>query len=73
MVKNIFILNKHLKTTKVLTINGQNTFFDDIYTLDLSTGTETYEFSTTITEINESDYVMFYYHSKYKLFQIVEI
>ena len=73
MVKNVFILNKHLKTTKVLTINGQNTFFDDIYTLDLSTGTETYEFSTTITEIDESDYVMFYYHGKYKLFQIVEI
>ncbi len=73
MVKNIFILNKHLKTTKVLTVNGQNTFFDDVYTLDLSTGTETYEFSTTITEIDESDYVMFYYHGKYKLFQIVEI
>ena len=73
MVKNVFILDKHLKTDKVLTVNGKNAFFDDIYTLDLSTGTETYEFSTTITEINESNYVMFYYHGKYKLFQIVEI
>ena len=73
MVNNVFILDEHLKTDKVLTINGKNTFFDDIYTLDLSTGTETYEFSTTITEINESNYVMFYYHGKYKLFQIVEI
>ena len=73
MVKNVFILDKHLKTDKVLTVNGKNAFFDDIYALDLSTGTETYEFSTTITEINESDYVMFYYHGKYKLFQIVEI
>ena len=73
MVKNIFILDKHLKTDKVLTVNGKNAFFDDIYTLDLSTGTETYEFSTTITGINESNYVMFYYHGKYKLFQIVEI
>ena len=73
MVKNVFILDEHLKTSKVLTINGKNAFFDDLYTLDLSTGTETYEFSTTITEINESNYVMFYYHGKYKLFQIVEI
>ena len=73
MVKNVFILDKHLKTSKILTINGKNAFFDDLYTLDLSTGTETYEFSTTITGINESDYVMFYYHGKYKLFQIVEI
>ena len=73
MVKNVFILDEHLKTDKVLTVNGKNAFFDDIYTLDLSTGTETYEFSTTITEINESNYVMFYYHGKYKLFQIIEI
>ena len=73
MVKNVFILDKHLKTSKVLTINGKNAFFDDLYTLDLSTGTEAYEFSTTITEIDESNYVMFYYHGKYKLFQIVEI
>lgn len=73
MVKNVFILDEHLKTDKVLTVNGKNAFFDDLYTLDLSTGTETYEFSTTITKINESNYVMFYYHGKYKLFQIVEI
>ena len=73
MVKNVFILDKHLKTDKVLTVNGKNAFFDDIYTLDLSTGTETYEFSTTIAGINESNYIMFYYHGKYKLFQIVEI
>ena len=73
MVKSVFVLDEHLKTDKVLTINGKNAFFDDIYTLDLSTGTETYEFSTTITGIDESNYVMFYYHGKYKLFQIVEI
>ena len=62
MVKNVFILDKHLKTSKVLTINGKNAIFDDLYTLDLSTGTEAYEFSTIITEIDESNYVMFYYH-----------
>ena len=73
MVNNIFILDKHLKTTKVLTPYSENVFFDDTYTLDLSTGTETYEFSTPISEIDESNYIMFYYHGKYKLFQIVEI
>lgn len=73
MVSNIFILDEHLKTSKVLTINGQNTFFDDLYTLDLSTCTETFEFTTNTTGIEESNYVMFLYHGKYKLFQIVEI
>ena len=73
MVNNIFILDKHLKTTKVLTPHSENVFFDDTYTLDLSTGTETYEFSTPISEIDESNYIMFYYHGKYKLFQIIEL
>ncbi len=73
MVNNIFILDKHLKTTKLLTPHSENIFFDDTYTLDLSTGTETYEFSTPISEIDESNYIMFYYHGKYKLFQIVEL
>ena len=73
MVSNIFILDEHLKTSKVLAINGQNTFFDDVYTLDLSTCTETFEFTTNTTGIEESDYVMFLYHGKYRLFQIVEI
>ncbi len=73
MVNNIFILNKNLKTTKILSIHGINVFFDDIYTLDLSTCTESFEFSTTVENITKSDYVMFYYHNKYKLFQIVDI
>ena len=34
MVNTIFIMNEHLKVTKVLTVNGQNTFFDVLYTLD---------------------------------------
>ena len=72
MVNTIFIMNEHLKVTKVLTVNGQNTFFDDLYTLDLSTGSESYEFSTNV-DVEESDYVMFYYHNQYKLFQITEI
>ena len=73
MVNTIFIMDEHLKVAKVLTVNGQNTFFDDLYTTDLSTGAESYEFSTNVDDIEESDYVMFYYHNQYKLFQITEI
>ena len=73
MVNNIFILDKYYKTKKILTVNGKNTFFNDLFTQDLSTGTESYEFYTNVQDIEETDYIMFYYHEQYKLFQIVEI
>ena len=73
MVSNIFILDQHLKTKLILSINGSNTFFKDLYDLDLSTGSESYEFSTTAEDIEESDYVMFLYKGDYKLFQIMDI
>jgi phage minor structural protein len=73
VVSNVFILDKSLKTKLVLTVNGQNTFFKDIYNLNLSTGTESYEFSTNAEDIDESDYIMFHYKDQYKLFQIIEI
>ena len=73
MVSNIFILDEHLKTQKVLAINGRHTFFNDLYKLDLSTGAESYEFSTNACDIEESYYVMFLYKGVYKLFQIIEI
>ena len=73
MVNTIFILDEYYKTQKVLSVNGANTFFDDLYMLDLSTGVESYEFSTNITDIDESNYIMFYYQNQYKLFQITEV
>ena len=74
MVKNIYILNSQLKVIKVLNINGDNVFYDDTYTQDLSTGTSSFEFSTNVTGIiEEGNYVMFYHKLKYELFQIVEI
>ena len=73
MVKTIFILDESFQTQKVLTINGKNTFFEDLYSLDLSSCTETFEFSTNVSDIKETDYVMFYYHKEYRLFQITEI
>ena len=73
MVNTIFILDKNLKTYKVLTVNGKNSFFNDIYTRDNETSTESFEFSTNIEDISESEYVMFLYHDEYKLFQIIDI
>ena len=73
MINTIFILDKNLKTYKVLSVNGKNSFFDDIYTRDNDTSTESFEFSTNIEDISESEYVMFLYHNEYKLFQIIDI
>ena len=72
MVNTIFILNESFKTTCVLTVNGKNTFFDDLYSMDLSTCTESFEFSTN-AEVDETNYVMFYYQNEYKLFTVIEI
>ena len=73
MVNTIFILDKNLKAYKVLTVNGKNSFFNDIYTRDNETSAESFEFSTNIEDISESEYVMFLYHDEYKLFQIIDI
>ena len=74
MVKNIFILNENLKVVKALTTDGQNTFFDDMYSVDFETGADSYEFSTNISDdIQEGYYVMFRYQEMYKLFQIIDI
>lgn len=73
MVNTIFILNEKKVVTKVLTVDGKNTFFDDLFTMDLSTGVESFEFSTNMTDVYEGCYVMFYYHNQYKLFQITEV
>ena len=73
IVNTIFILDKNLKTYKVLTVNGKNSFFDDTYIRDNDTSTESFEFSTNVEDISESEYVMFLYHNEYKLFQIIDI
>ena len=73
IVNTIFILDKNLKTYKVLTVNGKNSFFDDTYIRDNDTSTESFEFSTNVEDTSESEYVMFLYHNEYKLFQIIDI
>lgn len=74
MVENIFILDRQKQVIKMLTLNGHRTFFDDLYTQELATGSETFEFSTNVSDdIMEGYYVMFKYNDDYKLFQIIEI
>lgn len=73
MVNTIFILDQHYQVIKILTVNGKNTFFDDLYSIDLSTGVESFEFSTNVDDLCETHYIMFYYHDQYKLFQITEL
>ena len=74
MVKNIFILNEQFNVVKVLALGGRKTFFDDLYSVDFTTGAGSYEFSTNDNEdIQEGYYVMFRHQEEYKLFQIIEI
>lgn len=74
MVNTIYILNEKKIVTRILSVDGKNSFFDDLYTQDLSTGVETFEFTTNvIDDVYEGCYVMFYYHNQYKLFQIIEV
>ena len=51
MVNTVFILDKNLKTYKVLTVNGKNSFFFFFYTRDNDTSIESFEFSTNVVDI----------------------
>lgn len=74
MVNNIFILNEQLRVVKVLTVNGNSTFFDDTFSQDFTTGAGSYEFSCNVNGvIEEGYYVMFYYQGEYRLFQIIDV
>ena len=71
MVNQIYVLDTNLKVDKILSINGNNSFFDDLYTVELDTGTETFEFSTNIN-IDGGEYIAFFYKNNYKLFTVIE-
>ena len=76
----IFILNNNKQVIDILSNNGSNPsapFFDDIYTSELDSGAERYEFTTlnnsrTNITLEVGNYVLFKYDNKYKLFQIME-
>ena len=77
----IFILNKQEKVINILKNdegNKSNSFYDDLLTEDLTTGAETYSFSTIAKGSLSKDlvignYIAFKKEGKYKLFQIVQV
>ena len=78
LVTEIYILNRRKKIIDVLSNNGTNPsspFFDDTFKLYLSTGAESFEFSTIANErtvgVQKGNFVVFSYRNKYKLFQIM--
>ena len=76
----IFVLNIARQVIDILSNNGADPsapFFDDVYTSELDTGAETYEFTTfnnprTNVTLEVGNYILFKYDDKYKLFQITE-
>lgn len=78
LVTEIYILNRKKKIIDVLSNNGTNPsspFFDDLFTMYLSTGADTFEFSTIFNErtsnIENGYFVLFYFKNNFKLFQII--
>ena len=77
----IFILNKQEKVINILNnvdSPNRNPFFDDILTQTLSTGADTYKFTTTFNKKNSrsitvGNKVAFMLDGKYMLFQIVSV
>ena len=75
----IFVLDRQENVVNVLKNDGDNAlpFFDDILTEDLSTGSETFTFSTisknnVANDLIIGNYVAFKKNGKYKLFQIMQ-
>ncbi|MBP3929115.1 MAG: phage tail protein, partial [Peptostreptococcaceae bacterium] len=78
----ISILDKSLNVLEVLSLKGdysKNTpYFDDLYTQDLTTGAETYEFtveadSLKAQHLSVANYIAFKENDEYKLFNIISI
>ena len=78
---NLFILDKNYNKIGMLSNQGANPiapFFDDLYTQELDTGADTYEFSTIYTyqtqELVEiGNHIIFEFNNEHKLFVIVDV
>ena len=76
MVNTIFVLDRTLNTSHILSANknSQSAFWEDTYTQEFDTGAESFEFSCyTHESIKEGNYVAFFYNNQYKMFQIIEV
>lgn len=75
-VNTIFILDRNLRIIDTVSRAGNSSFFDDIYDIDLVTGTETFEFSVNDIERYSEvlvglNYILFKFNGKFKLLQIM--
>lgn len=75
-VNTIFILNRNLEIIDTISRAGNSSFFDDIYDIDLVTGTETFEFSVNDIERYSDEliglnYILFKFKGKFKLLQVM--
>ena len=78
---NLFILDKNYNKIGILSNQGANPiapFFDDVYTQELDTGADTYEFSTVSTCLTQElmevgNHIIFEYNNEHKLFVIADI
>ena len=78
---NLFILDKNYNKIGLLSNQGANPiapFFDDMYTQELDTGADTYEFSTVSTYLTQElmeigNHIIFEFNNEHKLFVIADI
>ena len=78
---NLFILDKNYNKIGLLSNQGANPiapFFDDVYTQELDTGADTYEFSTVSTYLTQElievgNHIIFEFNNEHKLFVITDI
>jgi len=81
MCDTIFALDREFNVIGFLSNNGafpNAPFFDDTYTQELSTGAESYEFSTysnafTSDILEIGNFIVFKYGNKYKMFQVMDL
>jgi hypothetical protein len=78
---NLFILDKNYNKIGILSNQGASPiapFFDDVYTQELDTGADTYEFSTISTYLTQElmeigNHIIFEFNNEHKLFVIVDV
>lgn len=78
---NLFILDKNYNKIGILSNQGASPiapFFDDMYTQELDTGADTYEFSTISTYLTQElleigNHIIFEFNNEHKLFVIIDI
>ena len=78
---NLFILDKNYNKIGILSNQGASPiapFFDDVYTQELDTGADTYEFSTVSTYLTQElmevgNHIIFEFNNEHKLFVITDI